>query len=118
MTAVEIELKALEMEQMRVLSEDRHRETTGPIRCRSILKIRGIEIQQATTHLLLEIAGTRQFPISLIATMRSSLHRAAEDLEWAAPAAPASSTIEEPRSTAAPTRSSATLATKPAGFLI
>ena len=55
--AVEVELKALEMTQMRVLSEDRHRKDRLPNPTSSILKIKGSEIQQATTELLLEIAG-------------------------------------------------------------
>ena len=55
--AVEVELKALEMTQMRVLAEDRNKKDRLPNPKSSILKIKGSEIQQATTHLLLEIAG-------------------------------------------------------------
>ena len=51
--AVEVELKALEMTQMRVLSEDRQRKNNLPNPKSSILKIKGSEIQQATTQLLL-----------------------------------------------------------------
>ena len=47
--AVEVELKALEMTQMRVLSEDRNRKDRLPNPKSSILKIKGSEIQQATT---------------------------------------------------------------------
>ena len=75
--AVEIELKALEMTQMRVLAEEPHRKNNLPNPMSSILKIRGSEIQQATTHLLLGSPGRWQFPINLIATMPVRLQRAA-----------------------------------------
>ncbi len=88
--AVEVELKALEMTQMRVLSEDRHRKDRVPNPMSSILKIKGSEIQQATTHLLLEIAGPLALPYqSRQRRRRVRLQRAHDDLEWAAPAAPA-----------------------------
>ena len=55
-TAVEIELKALEMTQLRVVAEERdHGNKPNP--ASSILKIKGSEIQQATTELALEMAG-------------------------------------------------------------
>ena len=55
--AVEVELKALEMTQMRVLSEDRHRTDRTPNPKSSILKIRAARSQQATTHLLWKSLG-------------------------------------------------------------
>src|SRR6478672_2831502 len=60
--AVEVELKALEMTQMRVLSEERHSKSNKPNPASSILKIKGSEIQQATTALLLEVAGPLALP--------------------------------------------------------
>ena len=57
--AVEVELKALEMTQMRVLSEDRQRKDRLPNPKSSILKIKGSEIQQATTA---AAAGDRRTP--------------------------------------------------------
>ena len=57
--AVEVELKALEMTQMRVLSEDRKRKDSLPNPKSSILKIKGSEIQQATTA---AAAGDRRAP--------------------------------------------------------
>jgi pimeloyl-CoA dehydrogenase large subunit len=77
--AVEVELKALEMTQMRVLSDERHRKSNMPNPASSILKIKGSEVQQATTALLLEIAGPLSLP-----------YQAEEEggLAWAAPAAP------------------------------
>ncbi len=54
--AVEIELKALEMTQLRVVADERdHGNKPNP--ASSILKIKGSEIQQATTELALEMAG-------------------------------------------------------------
>ena len=55
-SAVEIELKALEMTQLRVVAAERdHGNLPNP--ASSILKIKGSEIQQATTELALEMAG-------------------------------------------------------------
>ena len=52
---VEVELKALEVTQMRVRS---NRRTAGkPDPASSVLKIKGSEIQQATTDLLMEVVG-------------------------------------------------------------
>ncbi len=54
--SVEIELKALEMTQLRVVAAERdHGNTPNP--ASSILKIKGSEIQQATTELALQMAG-------------------------------------------------------------
>lgn len=56
-TGVEIEIKALEMLQMRVVAESARVESGKPDPMAPILKIRGSEVQQSTTELLLEIAG-------------------------------------------------------------
>ena len=51
-----VELKALEMTQLRVVAAERdHGKLPNP--ASSILKIKGSEIQQATTELALELAG-------------------------------------------------------------
>ncbi|MFC3125531.1 acyl-CoA dehydrogenase family protein [Pseudoroseomonas globiformis] len=55
--AIEVELKALEITQMRVVAAQRHRDADKPDPASSILKIKGSELQQATTELLLDIAG-------------------------------------------------------------
>jgi len=57
LTAVEIELKALEMNQMRVVAAEKHREKGKPDPASSILKIKGSELQQATTELMLDVIG-------------------------------------------------------------
>ena len=62
LTAVEIELKALEMTQLRVVAEDRHLPKGVPNPKSSILKLRGSEIQQRTTELLMEVVGPYAMP--------------------------------------------------------
>jgi len=64
---VEIELKALEITQMRVVAAQGKRAPGKPDPASSILKIKGSQLQQATTELLLEVAG----PFSLAAPVRS-----------------------------------------------
>lgn len=59
---VEIELKALEITQMRVVAAQATRDPTKPDPASSILKIKGSELQQATTELLLELAGPLAAP--------------------------------------------------------
>jgi pimeloyl-CoA dehydrogenase large subunit len=90
LAAVEVELKALEMTQMRILSEDRHRKDRAPNPMSSILKIKGSEIQQATTVLALEIAGPLALPYQMERDdPEFGSNEPPEELEWAAPAAPA-----------------------------
>jgi len=61
--AVEIELKALEMTQLRVVSAEAKRGHDGkPDPASSILKIKGSELQQATTELLMEAIGPYALP--------------------------------------------------------
>jgi pimeloyl-CoA dehydrogenase large subunit len=62
---VEIELKALEITQMRVVAAQA-RDPGRPDPASSILKIKGSQLQQATTELLLEVAG----PFALAAPER------------------------------------------------
>ncbi|TAL03594.1 MAG: pimeloyl-CoA dehydrogenase large subunit [Rhodospirillaceae bacterium] len=56
-TALEIDLKALEMLQLRALSDTSHARAGKPDPMAPILKIRGSELQQATTELQTEVAG-------------------------------------------------------------
>jgi alkylation response protein AidB-like acyl-CoA dehydrogenase len=56
-TLAEIELKALEITQMRLVSEMQHNAGSGGNAAASILKIKGSELQQTATELLLEAAG-------------------------------------------------------------
>ena len=60
--AVEIELKALEMTQLRVVADERKQERGKPNPASSILKLKGSEIQQATTELLMDVVGPYILP--------------------------------------------------------
>ena len=62
LTAVEIELRALELTQLRVVASERTREKGKPNPASSILKIKGSEIQQATTELLMDLVGPYAMP--------------------------------------------------------
>jgi pimeloyl-CoA dehydrogenase large subunit len=62
LAAVEIELKALEMTQLRVVANERTRERGKPDPASSILKLKGSVIQQATTELLLDVVGPFGLP--------------------------------------------------------
>ncbi len=57
LVGVEIELKALEMTQLRVVAQERHLERGKPNPMSSVLKIKGSELQQATTELLMDVMG-------------------------------------------------------------
>src|SRR5690606_26551782 len=60
---VEIELKALELTQLRVVAAEAKRGNTGkPDPASSVLKIKGSQIQQATTHLLMQVMGPHAMP--------------------------------------------------------
>ena len=60
--AVEVELKALEMTQLRVVAAERNRQGNRPDPASSILKIKGSEIQQTISELLLEVVGPYALP--------------------------------------------------------
>ena len=64
LTAVEVELKALEMTQLRVVANEARLGHGQPDPASSILKIKGSEIQQATTELLLEVVGPYALPFA------------------------------------------------------
>ncbi|MDR2188130.1 MAG: acyl-CoA dehydrogenase family protein [Azonexus sp.] len=55
--AIEVELKALEMTQMRVIAESMKSHSDKPDPKTSILKIKGSELQQAAAELLMEVAA-------------------------------------------------------------
>lgn len=60
--AVEIELKALEITQMRVVCAQARQDHARPDPLSSVLKLKGSELQQATTELLLDLAGPAAIP--------------------------------------------------------
>ena len=60
--AVEVELKALEMTQLRIVADERKREPGRSNPMSSILKLKGSQLQQATTELLLDVVGPYVLP--------------------------------------------------------
>ena len=62
LAAVEVELKALEITQLRVVADERNRERGKPNPASSILKLKGSELQQATTELLMDVVGPYILP--------------------------------------------------------
>ena len=84
LAAVEVELKALEMTQMRVISNRRNDGRPDP--ASSVLKIKGSEIQQATTELLMEVVGPYALPYE---NPDERGNEPAVGSDWAAPIAPA-----------------------------
>src|SRR5690242_13814433 len=60
--AVEVELKALEITQLRVVAAERQGRNGKPDPASSILKIKGSELQQTITELLLEVVGPYALP--------------------------------------------------------
>ena len=88
LTAVEVELKALEMTQLRVVAAERNRVGNKPDPASSILKIKGSEIQQATTELLLEIVGPYAMPYQPEHEDEERWNEPPIGPEWAGPIAP------------------------------
>ena len=84
--AIEVELKALEMTQMRVISEGQQLKSSKPDPKTSILKLKGSELQQLSTELLMEVAGYNAMEFDyefLVAESQSAI-----DEEWALTIAP------------------------------
>jgi pimeloyl-CoA dehydrogenase large subunit len=83
---VEVELKALEMTQLRVVAADAKRGRSGkPDPASSILKIKGSQIQQATTELLMDVVGPYAMPY---AAEHEGRNEPPVGPDWAAPIAP------------------------------
>src|ERR1700728_1987929 len=62
LAAVEVELKALEMTQLRVVADERKREKGRQNPASSILKLKGSVIQQQLTELVLDVVGPYALP--------------------------------------------------------
>jgi len=62
LAGVEIELKALEMTQLRVVAAERGQAHGKPNPASSILKLKGSVLQQATNELLMEVVGPYAMP--------------------------------------------------------
>jgi pimeloyl-CoA dehydrogenase large subunit len=82
--AVEVELKALEMTQLRAVARERRGNAPDP--ASSILKIKGSELQQAITELLLEAIGPWALPQE--ARDADGWNEPPIGPEWASPLAP------------------------------
>ena len=85
--AVEVQLKALEMTQLRVVAAARNR-TGKPDPASSILKIRGSEIQQTISELLMEAVGPFALPDQLPHDESERWNEPPIGPEWAGPQAP------------------------------
>jgi pimeloyl-CoA dehydrogenase large subunit len=82
---LEIELKALEITQMRTVAARGKNEGGRPDPASSILKIKGSELQQAATELLVEVAGPAA--VALVDGPLDGRNDLLAELEWASLAA-------------------------------
>jgi alkylation response protein AidB-like acyl-CoA dehydrogenase len=85
--AVEVELKALEMMQLRVVAAARHG-NGKPDPASSILKLRGSEIQQTISELLMEAVGPFALPDQLPHDESERWNEPPIGPEWVGPQAP------------------------------
>jgi pimeloyl-CoA dehydrogenase large subunit len=83
LAAVEIELKALELTQLRVVADENKHGKGKPNPASSVLKIKGSEIQQTTTELLMEVIGPFAAPFDEHGDEGSN-----ESMDWTAQIAP------------------------------
>ncbi|MGE3148421.1 MAG: acyl-CoA dehydrogenase family protein [Pseudorhodoplanes sp.] len=86
--ALEVELKALEMTQLRVIASERNRKQTGPDPASSILKIRGSELQQKISELFLDVAGPYILPDQEDRVGQDRFNEPAVGPDWAGTVAP------------------------------
>src|SRR6476660_6958877 len=80
---VEIDLKALELTQLRVVADEGKHGKGKPNPASSVLKVKGSEIQQATTELLMEVIGPFAAPYDVHGDDGSN-----EAMDWTAQIAP------------------------------
>ena len=83
LAACEIELKALELTQLRVVADESKHGKGKPNPASSVLKIKGSEIQQTTTELLMEVIGPLAAPYDVHGEDGSN-----EAMDWTAQIAP------------------------------
>ncbi|MGC2082480.1 MAG: acyl-CoA dehydrogenase family protein, partial [Bradyrhizobium sp.] len=83
LAACEIELKALELTQLRVVADEGKHGKGKPNPASSVLKIKGSEIQQTTTELLMEVIGPLAAPYDVHGDDDSN-----ETMDWTAQIAP------------------------------
>jgi pimeloyl-CoA dehydrogenase large subunit len=85
---LEVELKALEMTQFRVIANESKNGKGKPDPASSVLKIKGSEIQQATTELLMDIVGPYALPQSDPRAGGEGWNEPTAGPDWAAAIAP------------------------------
>ncbi len=85
-TAIEVELKALEVTYMRFLGEMLRNPSTAPDPRSSILKLRGTELAQRTSELLFEMAGEYSLRLQDL-PLDSSIDEIGAEDTWLATAA-------------------------------
>ncbi|WP_192355462.1 acyl-CoA dehydrogenase family protein [Mesorhizobium mediterraneum] len=86
--ALEVQLKALEITQLRVVAEASKQQSGAQDAASSILKLKGSEIEQATAELLMDVAGPYALPyVSVEERMRGDTPNIGPG--WAAMIAPA-----------------------------
>jgi alkylation response protein AidB-like acyl-CoA dehydrogenase len=83
--SLEIEIMALEMTVLRVLSQESSKRGPGPEA--SMLKVKGTEVQQALTELMVEAVGPYALPFDRAYLEGENAHAITED-DDAAPLAP------------------------------
>jgi alkylation response protein AidB-like acyl-CoA dehydrogenase len=88
LAVLEVETKALEITQMRVISNSRHLPPGVQDPASSILKLKGTELQQAATELLMEIAGVHAMPVQHELMWEDSEGGEAIGPDWAATIGP------------------------------
>ncbi|MCS3765642.1 MULTISPECIES: acyl-CoA dehydrogenase family protein [Bradyrhizobium] len=88
LAAVEVQLKAFEMTQLRVVSSASKQQNGGQDAASSILKLRGSEIEQATTALLMDVVGPYALP-EISREQRECPSESSIGPDWASLIAPA-----------------------------
>ncbi len=88
LAAIEVELKALEITQMRVIAGERRAEKGKPDPASSVLKIKGSELQQATTELLMDVVGPYALPFESEREDGERWNEPPVGPDWAASVAP------------------------------
>src|SRR5216684_5334222 len=86
--AVEVELKALEMTQLRVVAAEKNGYGNRPDPASSILKIKGSEIQQTISELLFEVVGPYGLPYQPSQIEDDRVNEPPIGPDYAAPLAP------------------------------
>jgi pimeloyl-CoA dehydrogenase large subunit len=89
LAALEVEVKALEMTQFRVIANEAKRGKGKPDPASSVLKIKGSEIQQATTELLMDIVGPYSLPFADARAQGEGWNEPTVGPDWAGAIAPA-----------------------------